>query len=119
MQRVYSFTSIPSEVDELIINGIINAEFKRQGEIARQKLSNAMEAYERERDFRHMRKNTNHEQLKEKYARLKAEDCKRCNKNLRHKAKETIIFVWGCIICWAEMLGLIKYEYEEGVWKRK
>ena len=116
MQRVYAFTSIPSDADELIINGILNAEFKRQCELDNQKLNNAMEAYERERDFRGMRKNINHDKLKEKYAKLKADDCKRCNKAFLYNAKETIIFIWGCMYYLAEKWNLVKYE---GVWKRK
>lgn len=119
MQRIVTYTRLNYNGDELIINGLLKAEFQRLRELDNQKLNNVMQAYERERDFRDMRKNINHDQLKEKYAKLKADDCKRCNRNLRHKAKETIIFIWGCIICYAEHFGLIKYEYEEGVWKRK
>ena len=119
MQRIVTYTRLNYNGDELIINGLLKAEFQRLRELDNQKLNNVMQAYERERDFRDMRKNINHDKLKEKYAKLKADDCKRCNKIFLYKAKETIIFIWGCMYYLAEKWNLVKYEYVEGVWKRK
>lgn len=114
MQRIYSYATVPSDIDELIINGILNTEFRRQGELYKNQLDNAIKKYEQERDFSHMRKNMNYDALKEKYDKLRASEAQRCNRNFRHKAKEKLIFVWGCTYYYAQtiMSKLIVYEGE-------
>ena len=110
MQPIATFTKIHGKGNiEVIMNNIVNRELMRQRELEHQEL-------ERERDYANMIKNRRNELLKEKCAMLKANECKRCNANFFHKAKEKILFVWACIYCYAYNCKLITYE---GVWKRK
>lgn len=104
MQRVATFTKIHGNGNiEAVMNGIVNAELMRQRELEREEL-------EKERDFANMIRARRNNLLKEKYIAIKAEShngfCKRI--------KEDVIFVFGCIICWGEELGLWKYIYNGG-----
>lgn len=112
MQRIVTYVKVHGNGDEFILNGMLNAELKRQRELEHKAYEDAMEWMNMMKKQRNTKRNNS---LKETVKLLNAKPCA----SRREKVKEKIAFIFACIICWAEALGLIKYEYEEGVWKRK
>lgn len=101
MQRIVTYTKIHGNGNEVVINGIVNAELQRQRDMERK-------AYENEMEWMNMIKKQRDKMRKEKLKLLDAKPCMSWGK----KAKEKIAFVWACLFCWGEALGL--WEHEEG-----
>lgn len=90
------FNSVGNGEDELIINGIVNEEFRRQGE-----------KYWR---YRKQMESKNSKLIKEKMDALKAMVLPPVNKSFVDKAKDVYIFVMACIICFLEWAGWVVYD---------
>lgn len=103
MQRVATFSRIVGNGNvDVIVNGVVDKEIQRvrQQELTALEQKNAELKWERE--ALKMIKKQRDRLLKEKY------EPKRKKRILDH-IKENLAFVFACILCWSEMLGLIEY----------
>lgn len=94
MQRIITYTRIHDDKDEdqLIINGILNAEFQRQRE--------------KDRKYINMLESSNGKHIRAKLNILRAMVATPCNNRIRNKIRNIFIFVLGCIIVWSQLLGI-------------
>lgn len=96
MQRIVTYTRIHGngDDDQLIINGILNEEFKRQRE--------------NDRKYINMLESSNSKKVKEKLYMLKAMVATPCNHRFLNKTKDIFIFILGCIIAWSELFKWLR-----------
>lgn len=96
MQRIVTYTRLHGNGDELVLNGIIKAEFERQRE--------------RERKYMNNLETKNYKLLKEKMDALRAMVRPPVNKSFADKAKDVYTFVMACIICFLMWAGWLVYD---------
>ena len=98
MQGIITYIRVHGKgnVDQLIVNGMVNEEFKRQSE-----------KYWR---YRRQMETKNSKLLKEKIDTLRATVATPCDRTFRDKAKDMRTFVLACIICFLQWAKLLVYD---------
>ena len=102
MQRIVTYTRIHGNGDELVINEMLKAEFKRQRE--------------KERKYITMLEEKHTKNLRQKMDILRAMVCPRCD---RSKGRDTFEFVMACLYGWAEKARLVEYIHNIQEWKKE
>jgi hypothetical protein len=109
MQPIATFTKIHGKGNiQLVINGIADKELARQRELEHREheiemrcMNMWIDTFKKQRD----------ELRQEKRAALHSKHNANIFERTWHNAKETLIFIWSCFICYSEICKLIKYEW--------